>query len=131
MATLVVVNGPAAGQKFALGAHRLVMLGRDAEATFQIIDDRVSRTHVQLKRLPGDAGHAAIDYGSANGVFVNDARIDAETPLRDHDVIRIGESSIVYTTSDDPDAKTIAQVWKQRSAGQHGTITDRSRQQRQ
>ncbi len=34
MATLVVTEGPASGQQFALEKHRLVLIGRDHQCTF-------------------------------------------------------------------------------------------------
>ena len=62
MATLLVVEGPSEGLKFALGQHNLVMIGRDHSATLQILDGRMSRFHVQIKRAPEGEGHVAKDF---------------------------------------------------------------------
>lgn len=104
MAALLVIEGPEKGKRFALGESRLVMVGRDHSCTFQIVDPRLSRMHMQIKRDESSSGHLAIDFQSSNGVFVNDNRITAETPLKGGDVIRLGETSILYSTDDGPNA---------------------------
>ena len=38
MATWVVTEGPASGQQFALEKHLLVLVERDHQCTFQIVD---------------------------------------------------------------------------------------------
>ncbi len=110
MATLIVIDGPAEGQKFAIEQHGLVMIGRDHTCTFQIVDPQISRRHVQIKRNSDSDGHSVIDFQSANGVCLNGKRIDARTPIDDGDVIQIGNTSIIYSVEDEPDAKTFAQL---------------------
>jgi pSer/pThr/pTyr-binding forkhead associated (FHA) protein len=102
MASLLVVDGPAKGNTFALGDFKLIMVGRDHSCTFQILDPRLSRMHLQIKLLEESRGHAVIDFQSSNGVYVNGNRITGETPLASGDVIRAGESSLVYSTEDNP-----------------------------
>lgn len=107
MASLIVTDGPEKGKSFALGQANLVMVGRDRRCTFQVLDPRLSRTHLQIKWLADVNKHAAIDAESANGVFVNGTRITAETPLATGDTIRIGDTVIVYSAEDD--AKAMAE----------------------
>jgi pSer/pThr/pTyr-binding forkhead associated (FHA) protein len=114
VATLIITSGPANGQQFALGGHRLVMIGRDSECTFQILDAQMSRRHMQIKSVQETGGHVAIDFKSANGVLVNGQRIEGDTALRDGDEIHIGETCIVYTTGDSPDAKSVDSVLRKR-----------------
>ena len=121
MATLIVIDGPAEGQKFALQQHGLVMIGRDQNCTFRILDTQISRTHVGVKRNSDSEGHLVIDYESANGVCVNGKRIDAHTPLDDGDVIRIGNTSIVYSVQDEPDAQTITQLLRKHNQARYET----------
>ncbi|MDO8631056.1 MAG: FHA domain-containing protein [Phycisphaerales bacterium] len=104
MATLVVVQGPASGSKFALEGHRLIMVGRDQRCTFQVVDPTMSRMHLQLRFDADHNRHFAIDFQSRHGVYVNDAKIEAETPLKHGDKVRLGESMIVYSTDDSPEA---------------------------
>ena len=110
MAILIIVEGPAKGQKFALEQHGLVMVGRDDKCTFQIIDPQISRHHLQIKLNSETNGHLAIDFTSANGVFLNGKRIEAETPLANGDLIQLGNTSIIYSVDDDPDAQTYTQL---------------------
>ncbi len=104
MATLVVVQGPATGAKFALEGHRLVMVGRDQRCTFQVVDPTMSRMHLQLRLDAEKNSHVAIDFQSRHGVFVNDAKIESERPLKHGDKIRLGESLIAYSTDDSAEA---------------------------
>ena len=105
MACLVITDGPANGQRFALENHRIVMIGRDDQCTFQILDERVSRRHLQIRFEGGEERHFAVDAGSANGVFINGHRIGRDVRLEDGDEIAIGETKILYT------------LWKLRSPG--------------
>ena len=108
MACLIITEGQDAGRKLALEQHRLVMIGRDKDCTFQILDEQISRHHLQLKSDPDSGRHRAIDHGSSNGVYVNGARIAQETPLDDGDLVRIGSTTLVYMSDDSPDAQRVA-----------------------
>jgi len=123
MASLIVVDGPAKDQKIGLADHRLLMIGRDASASFQIIDPELSRHHLQIKLDETQGKHYAIDFNTKNGVFVNDVRIDAETLLRDGDAIRAGKSTMVYTTDDAKEAGDVRATWKRFGQGHVDTIT--------
>lgn len=94
MASLVITQGAGDGRQLPLTA-KLVSLGRDDACDFQILDERVSRKHLQVRAAP-EGGHIAADYRSANGVFLNDVRISEDAPLRDGDRIRIGDTTLVY-----------------------------------
>lgn len=122
MATLVVVGGPAEGQKFALEEHGLVMVGRDHDCTFQVLDPQISRRHFQVKRDAATGGHCIIDFNSANGVILNEQRIAVETPLQDGDLIRIGGTSILYSMQDAPDAQTVTRLLRKHGEGRFKTI---------
>ena len=123
MATLLVTDGPATGGKFALEQHNLVLVGRDASCTFQIIDPQLSRGHLQVKFVEGEGRHYAIDFGSKNGVLVNDASVAGDgVPLSDRDVIKIGGTTIVYTTDDTLDAQHVREAMKMFGQGHVKTI---------
>lgn len=122
MPMLVVTDGPARTQKFSLTGNRITMIGRDAVCTFQIIDPTLSRQHLQLRFDEENQRHVAIDWTSSNGVFINNRRIEAETPLADGDVITIGNTSLVYCTADADDAQAAAEVWKKIGQAHQRTI---------
>lgn len=123
MAILFVTKGPAAGQEFSLEGHRLVMIGRDASCTLQIVDPQLSRNHLQIKYVEEEKRHYAIDFQSKNGVKVNDKKIDAPTLLGDRDVIVIGDSTLVYNAGDDHSAQDIRQSMKRFGQGHVHTRT--------
>jgi pSer/pThr/pTyr-binding forkhead associated (FHA) protein len=97
MASLIVTEGPDTGRHLDLEIHPTVMIGRDRDCTFQILDDRISRNHLQVGATE-TGKHWAIDVGSSNGTFVNDKRLEARTELTDGDVVRIGLTAMVYMT---------------------------------
>jgi len=123
MAALVVTEGPAKGQKFALAGCRLAMVGRDAGCSFQIVDPELSRFHLQIRYAEDQDRHFAIDFQSKNGVMVNGRKIEAETLLHDRDVIAIGSTTIVYSTDDALDAQRVFEAWKKLGQGHLRTVS--------
>jgi pSer/pThr/pTyr-binding forkhead associated (FHA) protein len=124
MAVLIVTEGPAKEQRFALAGSRLAMVGRDAGCSFQIVDPELSRYHLQIRYAEDQDRHFAIDFQSKNGVFVNGAKIETETPLQDGDVIAIGGTKIVYAHDDSPDAQRPYETWKKLGQGHVRTLSD-------
>jgi len=122
MACLIITEGHDAGRKLALEQHRLVMIGRDKDCTFQILDDQISRHHLQVRWDLASGRHHAIDYGSSNGVHVNGAQIDKETPLNDGDLVFIGSTTFVYMTEDSPDAQRVAEAMKRGGEAWRNTV---------
>jgi len=123
MATLFVVKGPATGEKFSLEGHQLVMIGRDAGCTIQIVDPQLSRCHLQIKYVKEADRHDAIDFQSKNGVIVNDKKIDQPMPLNDRDVIVIGDTTLIYSIDDSPFAQHVLDSMKKFGQGHVHTRT--------
>ena len=98
MASVEIIGGPALGRRFGLG-QRSVMVGRDPSCQIRIWDDQISRRHLQIVCDPSSERHAALDVGSANGVWVNGVRLErgSQRLLEDGDEIRIGQSRLRYT----------------------------------
>ena len=74
------------GREYEIG-HEPLVFGREAGADVVVPGDDVSRRHAEIRGT--DAGYVLVDL-SANGTFVNGARIEGARPLRRADVIRIG-----------------------------------------
>lgn len=92
-AWLVVQGGPQDGRTFPL-RRRVITVGQDAQQADVVIPDAtVSREHIRLK-LRGDHFYLT-DLASLNGVFVNDRRVNT-CLLNDDDVIRLGNTTLVY-----------------------------------
>ena len=102
MPSLVVTLDKAIGDHYKL-TEALVSVGREDDCTIQILDEKVSRKHLQIRFDPATKLHYAGDYRSANGVFVNGKQLLTDVALNDGDRIRIGETTLIYFVADFPD----------------------------
>lgn len=103
MPRLLVIKGADEGKQFELTGPVLT-IGRDAANDIRLHDTEVSRRHAEVRRVPD--GFALVDVGSANGIYVNNRKIQhADLAAGDH--IAIGQTVLVYSTGrDDADAHT-------------------------
>jgi hypothetical protein len=81
-----------AGHAFELRQGPIVV-GRSSDCNLVVDDALVSRRHAQLKVEGGSV--FVEDLGSANGVLVNDERIEGRRELRPDDRIGIGKQQMV------------------------------------
>lgn len=98
------------GRRFDLDRFPAI-LGRHSAAEVQIVADRVSREHAEIRRC--DAGRLWLrDLDSTNGTWLNGARLSGETDIRPGDVIHIGDVELrlgvveAATTQATPDNAT-------------------------
>ena len=92
-ATLLLVNGPAAGSRFSLhGETTRWTLGRDEDRTLRLVSGRHAEIQVDM------GGHVLVDVFSANGTFLNFARIPrgGRVPLKVGDVLGLGHTFLVF-----------------------------------
>ncbi|MFM2090540.1 MAG: Sporulation kinase [Planctomycetota bacterium] len=90
-----ILNGPYRGrEKTVSGGGRAFTIGRDAEASIQILDRAASRFHCEI--FPVGGMWFVRDLESKNGTHVNDDRLEDEELLRPGDVIRIGKTELVF-----------------------------------
>ncbi len=99
MPSLVITHGQDIGDHFTL-KDTITSVGRDDTCTIQVLDQQVSRKHLQVRFDPATNLHYAGDYRSANGVFVNGKQLLADVPLNDGDRIRIGNTTLIYFVAD-------------------------------
>ncbi len=111
MASLIVTNGKHEGDYYPLG-HRTNVIGRDEALPIQILDNMVSRKHLQIRFDPGANRYLAYDMKSRNGVYVNNRKAEGEVVLRDGDVILIGLTSLLFTDQDFKDKESALQHYK-------------------
>jgi DNA-binding winged helix-turn-helix (wHTH) protein len=72
------------------------LIGRNPECGIWVDAAGVSRRHARL-RLDTESGDAAIeDLGSTNGTFVNEARVESPSPLRDGDTVHLGSVPLTF-----------------------------------
>lgn len=84
---LTVLAGAKEGTKIPL-KKREFLIGRSSECSLRAGSDAISRRHCVLTRK--DSTWTARDLGSRNGTFVNNVRIEGETPLRPGDELSVG-----------------------------------------
>jgi pSer/pThr/pTyr-binding forkhead associated (FHA) protein len=78
----------------------------------QILDDRVSRKHLQISYDKDKNEYHAIDMSSKYGVLINGNKINSETPLVDGDRITIGTTTLWFTVNDFPDKDSALSHYK-------------------
>lgn len=86
---LVVRRGPQPNQAYDLNKD-IITLGRDITNDIVINDPEVSRHHMRMTR--GAGGYTIEDLGSTNGTFVNGQRLTGARPLRNGELIGLGET---------------------------------------
>jgi signal transduction histidine kinase len=91
---LLVIKGADEGKEFDL-AEPVVTIGRDASNHIRLHDTEVSRRHAEVRRTA--SGVQVVDLGSANGIFVNNAKIQS-IELNAGDNLAIGQTVMVYST---------------------------------
>jgi pSer/pThr/pTyr-binding forkhead associated (FHA) protein len=121
MATIVVTAGPCEGQSFPLDVSRLVSVGRDDQCNIQLVDEQVSRRHLQIRFDPDEDQHYAVDMRSANGVFVNGGRLTDDRPLEEGDIIVIGQSELRYTQDEVDDIDMAIEQYRKKDEWKRGT----------
>ncbi len=122
MASLVNIKGPDMGSCYPIADSGLFNVGRDEKCNIQICDPRVSRQHLQISSAPDGAGHQISEYRTANGTEVNNNRITGQILLSDGDSIRIGDTTLVYTTDEYPDAETAMTEAKKKGEWKNPTL---------
>jgi len=75
-----------------------ISIGRASDCTIPIKDRFLSRRHAEIR--PGNGEWILKDCGSANGTFLNGARLDHDRSLRAGDRIRLGDTELVFESSE-------------------------------
>ncbi len=91
-AELIVVNGPLAGTRCALGATE-VLVGRDPYAKVVLSDNEVGWRHCTIRQQGGR--FLLTDLRSGNGTYVNGMK-SAERWLEDKDQIGVGRFTLMF-----------------------------------
>ena len=99
MASIVIASGEHRGDRYPLG-RRTNVIGRAESLPIQVLDDMVSRKHVQVRFDAATTRYSVLDMSSKNGVFLNGRRVTGETPLTHHDRICIGGTMLLFSQRD-------------------------------
>lgn len=101
---LLVLTGPAAGERLPLGPDQT--LGRSRRARIRLLDPAASRLHARLRLRPG--GASVEDLGAKNGLRVNGLPLDARASLRKGDELQLGDTVLALVLPGAPrDAQRI------------------------
>jgi len=124
MPSILVVSGPSEGLYYPLG-KRTTVIGRDESATLQVVDERVSRKHLQIRFEESTGKYHALDMKSSNGMYVNGRKVLTDLELVDNDEIQIGNSKLVFSDAEYPDKVSAMNAYKQRGQKMRPTIEQR------
>jgi hypothetical protein len=91
---LVVTRGPNTGSEFAL-EHVITSAGRHPDSDIFLDDVTVSRRHAEIERTTA-GGVVVRDVGSLNGTYLNQQRIEGDTPMASGDELQVGKFKLVY-----------------------------------
>ena len=111
MASIIIMSGPKKGDYYPLG-QRTNVIGRDEALLIQILDEHVSRKHLQIHFDKDKGQYSALDMKSKHGVFVNGGKINNETALADGDQIYIGQTDLLFTEKDFTDRESALSHFK-------------------
>ncbi len=96
---LLVIAGPDKGRAFTLQAGPDLMLGRSAQAFYQLSDPRTSRNHCQVLN-DGDSVSVVCNGGSG-GTLVNGKAVKRQA-LKVGDVLQVGDTQLRLQVGDLP-----------------------------
>jgi pSer/pThr/pTyr-binding forkhead associated (FHA) protein len=123
MASIIVISGPNKHYYYPLG-RRTNVIGRDEAVPIQIVDEHISRKHLQIRFDNDSARYYALDMRSKHGVLINGKKIDCETVLAEGDQIQIGETALFFTLQDFPDRESALSHYKKVGERSRPTVID-------
>ena len=90
---------PLHGEPFRFPVEKpVITIGRSKRNDLVLADQWLSRHHAEIRELDGD--FAIHDLDSRNGTLVNGAKINAQIPLQNGDIITLGDQSITFMQED-------------------------------
>ena len=87
--TLTILNGPNRDLQATVEPRARMIVGRDPQTDFTVMDPRMSRRHFEVINREGD--WVVRDLGSSNGTLVNGDNV-AELKLGDGDTLAAGDT---------------------------------------
>ncbi|UCC23597.1 MAG: FHA domain-containing protein, partial [Planctomycetota bacterium] len=90
----------------------------------QVLDEHVSRKHMQISFDKDSAQYYALDMKSRHGVFINGSKISDQTPLADGDQIGIGQTTLLFTLKDFEDRESALSHFKKVGERIRPTVID-------
>jgi sigma-B regulation protein RsbU (phosphoserine phosphatase) len=107
MPEIEVLTSTGESRRLRVERARMV-IGRSSESDVFLPDHLLSRRHAEIEPRGGE--FFLIDLGSTNGTFLNGERVVGERKLHHGDLIKVGESKLVFSERAAPDTGEIALV---------------------
>ena len=123
MASIFIMTGNQKGSYYPLG-QRTSVIGRDEALLIQILDEHVSRKHMQIHFDPNEKRYHAFDMKSKHGLFVNGKKTSGEIPLADGDQILIGQTTLLFSEKDFDDHESALSHFKKVGERMRPTVID-------
>ena len=121
MPVLIVLTGPNNGDYQPIETKPIIV-GREDNCDFQIVDPTVSRRHLQIQLNESGQACLATNLSSSIGMLVNNRMITADVTLRDGDLIQLGETLLLYAVKEFSDVQSAVNYYRSTGAGQQATI---------
>jgi len=122
MASIIIMTGSQKGDYYPLG-HRTNVVGRDEALPIQILDEHISRKHLQIRFDKDNGKYYAVDMNSKHGVLINGTKISDQTMLKNEDCITIGKTNLLFTVKDFDDRESALSHFKKVGERGRPTIT--------
>lgn len=87
-------------------AEGTISIGRASDCTIPIKDRYLSRRHAEI--IANNGSWLLKDLGSANGTYLNGNRVERDSPLKPGDRIRLGDTEIVFESTEHNTDKMLA-----------------------
>ena len=123
MASIFIMSGSQKGDYYPLG-QRTNVIGRDEALLIQILDEHVSRKHMQIRFDTSKKQYYGFDMKSKHGVFINGNKINDEIALKDGNHILIGQTTLLFSEKDFDDRESALSHFKKVGERMRPTIVD-------
>jgi pSer/pThr/pTyr-binding forkhead associated (FHA) protein len=120
MASVIIISDKQKGNFYRLG-ERTNVIGRDEALPIQILDNTISRRHLCIRFDKRTWSYCANDMTSKNGVKINGVKTDKDTILKNGDIIKIGNTELMFTVKDFFDRQSSLDHIKKLGEKQHPT----------
>ncbi len=121
MPVIIVLTGSNNGDYQPI-EKKPIIVGRDMNCDFQLVDPTVSRRHLQLQLNETDQTCMATNLSSTSGVLVNNHMVTVDIHLRDGDIIQLGDTLLLYAVKEFSDVQSAVNYYRSSSVGQVPTM---------
>jgi len=123
MASIIITNGLQKGDYYPLEAPECV-IGRSNACTIQVLDEQVSRQHMQIVHDPDKNTYTSQDLRSTHGIYINGKKTFSDTILKEGDQITIGSATLLFTLKNFTDRQAALAYFMQAQSWNLPTVNE-------